>query len=719
MKAKWSPDAAAIAALFNPASVALVGASPDFGKPGGRLLSFLQKFGYLGRIFPINPKYETIGALTCYPDLSSVPGGVDMVVLLVPAGAVTTYLKQAGATGARAAIVCSSGFAEAGDEGQKLQQELCEVARDYGMAILGPNCVGLIDLHHAHVSSFSTALESDMPVTPGPVALLSQSGGVGMAVFAVAQTEGVAIGKFISTGNEAALDSADLLQHLAADAHVSLILCYLEGLRDGRRFVAAAQRARAAGKAVAVLKVGRSDAGERAAHSHTAALAGSARTYDAAFRRSGVLSVSDVHSLLDLAVAVPGQPRVSGRGVGIVSMSGGAAVMMADACGTYGLEVARFSAATVKALGQVLPPFVGMINPVDYGPVYTDLDAVEACVTAVASDTAIDQVLFFIGLSPGLAGKIEPRLAAVQKRSGKPIIVAWLGGPPNGVRQLRQAGVAAFDEPARAVAAAANLVFLGQPQAGAPISLSLEVSARSGALQCVLRSHIASGRITLSEREVKTLIADYGISVGFEALATNSAEAHSAALRFGSPLAVKANAPQLLHKSDAGAVRLNVAPGEVEQAFHAVVAAAVKAVGRDNVRGALIQPMAEPGIEILAGLRYDPQFGPTVTVGMGGLTSEVIADTVTELAPVDLSLARLMIARLRTAPLLGPFRGAQAHDTGALANALVSLSQFAIDAGPLLAELDLNPVIVHAAGKGCTAVDAAAVLCNDPNKGGY
>lgn len=700
----------ALDALFDPAAVAVVGASPEASKPGGRCLALLQKYGYPGSVFPINPRYTSIGGVPCYPDFAALPSPIDLAILLVPAKSVAAYLRTAAQAGARAAIVCSSGFAEAGASGVELQRELVDTARNSEMAVLGPNCLGLINLDHRLVASFSTALESDQAVKTGPIAFVSQSGAMGVAVFTIAQAEGIAVGKFISTGNEAVLDFTDFVQHLTCDDSVALILGYVEGVRNGRRFVDAARRARKAGKAVALLKVGRSDAGERAAQSHTGALAGSTRIYQAAFRRAGVLPVNDIRSLLDIAVGIPAPWPARGRRVGIVSMSGGAGVMMSDACSDHGLEVTPLSAATQSALGEVLPAFAGMRNPVDYGFVYGDVEAIEMCVERVAADACIDQVLVFIGLSPGLAGIIEQRLAGVQERSAKPLIVAWLGGPRTGIERLRELGVAAYDDPSRAVAAAYYRVFFSEPVPGPEFEVAPAPSARAASTQRALRAHLDAGRALLSEREVNEVIIEYGIPVAAEVLATTSSEAAAAGARFDQLLAVKAESPDLLHKSDAGAVRLNVAPEHAADAFNAVVDAAARAVGRGKVRGALIRPMAERGIEMLAGLRYDAQFGPTITVGMGGVASEVMADAVTELVPVDLDLARSMIDRLRGAPLLRSFRGTGAHDIDALAKVLVALSGFALDAGPLLAELDLNPVIVHTEGRGCTVVDGAGVL---------
>ena len=697
-------------ALFNPASVAVVGATPDVGKPGGRCLAFLKKFAYRGKIFPINAKYPVIDGLTCYADLASLPEPVDLVILLVPARAVPNYLRASGAAGARAAVVCTSGFAEAGAAGAALQAELVRAAEEFNIAVLGPNCLGMMDLHSGLTATFTTALEAEFAPAAGPVAFVSQSGAMGAAVFALAQYEGIGIGKFISTGNEAVLDFTDFVEYLSDDPGVSLILGYVEGVRGGRRFIAAARRARAAGKTVALLKVGKSAAGELAARSHTGALSGSAKVYEAAFRRAGVLSVDHVRSLLDLAVALPGQKRAEGRRVGIVSMSGGAGVMMADASVAGGLEVAPLTQSTQDALAKVLPDFVGRANPVDYGPVYGDPNAIEACVELTGSDPNVDMVLLFMGLSPGMAGVIDSHLVRAQERFGKPLILAWMGGPAHGIAALRKAGIATFDDPSRAVEMAILLARAAMPVAGPDVPLQAEQTPRAAATQAALRAAITAGQTALSEREVKALMAGYGIPVVPEVLARTLEEAVAAGKQFDRPLAVKAEAPELIHKSDAGAVRLRVAPGAAGQAFSEVVAAAASVVGTANVRGALIQPMAKSGLEVLAGLRYDPQFGATITVGMGGLTSEVLADVVTEVAPVDEALAHSMLQRLRSAPLFGAFRGAVPRDCDALARVLVALSQFAMDCGPLLAELDLNPVIVHPVGEGCTVVDGAAVL---------
>ena len=691
-----------------------MGASDDLAKPGGRCLAFLQRFGFPGPIYPVNPRYDALLGLACSKAITALPGRADLVVLIVPAALVAGYLRDAAAQGARAAIVCSSGFAEAGPDGVALQEELVAAARETGLAVLGPNCLGLLDLHHALAATFTTGLITETPVQPGPIAFLSQSGAMGAALFTLAQADGIGFGKFISSGNEAVLDFADFLDYLADDADVSLLLGYIEGIGRGRRFVAAARRARAAGKAVAVLKVGQSDAGVRAARSHTGALVGSAHVYDAAFRRAGVLAVSDLRTLLDIAVALPGQAHPRGPRVGIVSMSGGAGVMIADRCSAGGLVVAPLAEATGAALRLVLPAYAGIGNPVDYGAIYGDRDAIEATVAAVAADPGVDLVVVFIGLSGNLADDIEHRLARVKVRAGKPLFVAWLGGPREGIARLRGLGVPAFDDPGRAVDAAAQLVRAGValPDCGAPEHP--EPSPRGTALQAALRGFRARGQTVLTERDLKPLLAGYGVPVVEEIAVASARGAEAAARRLARPVAIKADAPDLVHKSDAGAVRLHVSAEDAARAYEEVTANAARVVGIAGVRGAVVQPMAPTGVEMLAGLRLDPQFGPTVTVGLGGVASEALGDVVTELAPIDRGIARDMLGRLRGAKLLGAFRGAPARDVDALADVLVALAAFGMDAGPLLLELDINPVITLAAGQGCVAVDAVGILAEAP-----
>lgn len=698
MSATARATTSSIDALFNPASVAVVGASPDIGKPGGRAIAFLRQFGYTGDLYAINPKYDDIDGVPCFPSLDAAPAGIDLVVLLVGAADVAAHIRQAAAHGSRAAIVCSSGFAEMGLEGVEREQDLANAIRETGMAVVGPNSLGLVHLNGNLAATFSTSLQLDLVPSSGPIALVSQSGAMGAAIFALAQSEGVKVGTFVSTGNETGLSFADYVRYLSDSPDVSVILGYIEGVRDGRQLVQAAQYARERGKVVAVLKAGRTDEGARAAMSHTGALTGSAAVYEAAFRRAGIVPVISPRELLDVAIAFGGGRIPAGDGVGIASMSGGAGAIMSDRLSEHGLRLTDFAAETREALHEVLPAFTRVGNPVDYGGVYTDADAIEQATRAVVADPGVNTLVFFIGLSPLMLGNLDARLESIRADTDKPIVAAWLAGPPTGVAELRRRGIPAYEDPIRAADAVAALFHGSRPLPPEPEDDALTPS-----------ESLAAAHGLLGERETKQLLASYGIPVVEEALAETPEQAAELARRFGGSVAIKGEADGLLHKSDSGAVRLGVTPDEAPAAFAEVVAAA-KAVGAGTVRGAVIQPMAARGLELLAGVKHDPQFGPVVAIGLGGVTSEALEDVVVELAPLTRGHALSMLERLRAAALLGPFRGAEPRDVGSVADMLVALGRLAVDAGGRLRELDCNPVVVYAEGEGCLVLDAVAVF---------
>lgn len=697
-----SPGGPSVDALFRPSSVVVVGASTDLSKPGGRCFQFLRQFGFPGDLYAVNPKYDQINGVRCYPDIESLPDSVDLAVLLMPADDVPAAIRSAARRGARAAIVCSSGFGEIGVTGMARDRALARVAAETGLAVLGPNSLGVLDMNANLAATFSTSLQFDVPLQPGPIALVSQSGAMGAAIYGLAQLEGVGVGTFVSTGNETALGFGECVRYLADLEETTVILGYLEGIRDGAGLVAAAQYARQRGKVIAVMKSGRTEAGARAARSHTGALAGSAEVWDAAFRRAGILAARSPRELLDIGVAcAPGRFPASNR-VGVISMSGGAGAVMSDRLAELGLQVAELSEATKASLRALLPVYTQVGNPVDYGGIYTDADKIEQLARAIVADSNVDTLLCFIGLSPLLLGDLDVRLGQVRVETDKLVAAAWLGGPPEGVSSLRRLGIPAYEDPVRAVDAVAALWAASRPLLAEP------PVPPSGTFRSVVPDRAG----TLGERDTKRLLAAYGIPVVEEALAETGARAEELAVRFGGLVALKVEADELLHKSDIGAVRLGVPAARVAAAFEEVISAA-RAAGVEGIRGTVVQPMAAPGLELLAGVKQDRQFGPVVAIGLGGVASEALGDVVVELAPLSLEHARAMFDRLRGRALLGSFRGSAPRDVDALGDLLVALGWLAVDAGPRLIELDCNPVIVYAQGAGCLVVDAAAVLSPD------
>ncbi len=696
--------------LFRPASVAVVGATPDVLKPGGRCLQFLRQFGFAGELYAINPKYDEIAGVACFPDLESAPPCIDLVVLILPAPAIPAMLRRAAARGTRAAIVCSSGFSETGAQGAKLERELVAAAREGGLAVLGPNSLGLLDMNANLAATFSTVLQSDFIPAPGPIALVSQSGAMGAAIYGLAQMEGVGVGTFVSTGNEALLGLADYVRYLADRPDNRVILGYVEGVRDGAGLVAAGRYARARGKTVILLKAGVTEAGARAARSHTGALAGSAAVYEAAFRRAGILAARSPRELLDFGVACGAERLPAGPGVGIASMSGGAGTIISDRLIQLGMDVPDLVDGTRGALRALMPGFSAVGNPVDYGGVYTDPDRIEALARALAADPRVDTLLCFIGLSPLMLGVLDDRLERIRRDLRKPVVAAWLAGPPDAVRSLRARGIPAYEDPIRAAEAVAMMHAAARPLSQ-PTGSRTPTQCAGGryAARPILADLAHTPEGVVSERETQGLLAAYGLPVVAVELARSRDEADRLARRFGGRVAIKAEADDLTHKSDIGAVALDVVPARAAEVFDRVVQAASAAA--KAVRGAIISPMAPPGgLELIAGVKRDPQFGPVVAVGLGGVVSEALNDVSLELAPLTHDDALAMLGRLRGRALLGPFRGARARDVSAMADVLVALGQLSLDAGPSLLELDCNPVVVYQEGDGCLVLDAVAVI---------
>jgi len=690
--------------LFAPQSIAVVGASGDLGRPGGRCLSYIREVGFSGSVFGVNPNYEDIDGIPCVPGTAELPECVDMAIFLIPAAAVPAQIAAAEGR-FRSAIICSSGFAESGAAGVEREEELREAIEVGGIPVLGPNCLGYFDARHSVAATFSTALQVEAADgAPGSIAFVSQSGALGAGIFGAGRQESAGLGLFVSTGNEASVGVAEVIRYLSTDPDLKTILCYVEGVRDGRAFVDAVRAARESGTRVLTVKVGRTDAGQRASKSHTGALAGSTALWSAALRRSGSIASNDMQALLGAGIAVDSFVEPVGPRIGIVSMSGGAAALMADRAEEVGLELPELDASVQSELSGVLPAYAGMANPVDYGAVYGDPDAIVETVRIVGRATEVDQVAVFVGLTPQYVGRLEPLIAEVAAELGKPVSVAWLGAPDSCLADLRGRGVVAYRDPSQAIDAVSALV-----EAGRPLTTNLHPDP-TGDSEVRLRLEEARSDETadISEARMKGLLQVAGLPVTREAVVTSAEEAARFAAELGVPVAVKVDADGLIHKSDIGGVILGVAAEDVGAAFDAVVEAGRKA-GFDP-RGALISEMAPRGPELIVGARWDEQFGPSVLVGAGGVASEIIGDVSVELAPVTEEQASEMLASLQIAPILDGYRGEPAYDRRAVAKVIASVSEMVARSGGDLLELDLNPVVVYPKGEGCLILDAAGVL---------
>jgi acyl-CoA synthetase (NDP forming) len=689
-------DLASLEPLFRPRSVAVIGASADPARIGGIPIRLMRQFGFPGPIYPVNPTIREAQGLPAYPDITAVPGPVDQVIFAVPERLVVPALEQCARVGVRAAVMFSAGFAEVGEEGRRQQERVATVARAGGIRVLGPNCLGVVHFARGMFSTFSPGF-GDGFVREGRIALVTQSGAFGGYSFVLARDRGLGLSYWVTTGNEADVDVAACIAFLAEDPETTAILAYLEAARDGTRLRAALERARARGKPVVAVKVGRTELGAVAAASHTASLAGADAVYDAVFRQHGAWRAQTVEEFFDLGYALAVGRRPASRRVGMVTVSGGVGVLMADEVTAHGLEAPPLPEAAQAAL-KALVPFAAVRNPVDItGQLVNDIGLFERSIETVVAEGDYASVVCFQG-SAGRSPVNGPRIEAVwqrMRREHPDTLVAIVGvTTPAGRHRYEADGCLVFDDPTRAIRAVAALTRLAEdlarpaaPVAAAPAPPLPPGPYTEAAALAVLR---AAGLPTVDTRHVRS--AD---------------EAARAAAELGGPVAVKVVSAALTHKSDVGGVALGIAtPDEAAAAYAAVLARVRQRAPGAAIDGCLVAPMVSGVCETILGVHRDPVFGPVVMVGLGGVLVEVLRDVAFRAAPVDPDEARRMLAELRGARLLEGVRGRPPADVDALVDALVRLSRFAAAHAGEIESLDVNPFIVRARGQGGCAVDA-------------
>lgn len=687
--------------LLSPQSIAIVGASNDPKRVGGIPLSLLVAAGFK-EVYPVNPKNERVQGLQAYPDIESVPVVVDCVVLAIGAKDVLPYLERCHARGIPAAVVFAAGYAETHQaEGQERQEALRAFAQRTGMRVAGPNCMGNANLGTGVFTTFGTSFRPEDPV--GTTALLTQSGNMCATLYRMARKFGVAFGHIINTGNEADVGFADYLDYLAEDASTTSALCYIEELRDGPRFLRAAAKFRAQGKMLAVFKVGASEKGAEAARSHTAALAGDEAAYGAAFRATGVLRPGELAGLADLGYLHGFGERIAGQRSAILSVSGAAGAIMADAVTLAGGEVPTLSSDIQAALRARIPDFGMVANPVDLtGNLVNDNDFLFDAIGLVLSAPDVDVLFLFL---PGyFLDRAMDQVVRASQATSKAIIVVDTYGLGDRER-LAQAGVALFDDFDRAARALGSYGAWKQAQVDYHPPTKGEVPWPS----------LPAGRATLSELEAKEALAGFGVPFVQDALVNSRAEAEAAAERLGFPLVLKIVSPDIAHKTEHGLIRLKLnSVAEVGDAFDQVLAKA-RTLGDVQIDGATLEPMLEGGLELLAGVTRDPVFGWMLTVGLGGVWVELMGDAQHRLLPVNAAEAEEMLRGLKGFALLDGYRGAPKADVRAAAEAIVALGKAVLAGGDRLREVEINPLLVFPEGRGAVAVDAL-VLLDEPQE---
>jgi acetate---CoA ligase (ADP-forming) len=694
--------------FFAPSSIALIGASRDLEKIPGRLLSMLRKNDYPGKIYPINPNYDDIDGLKCYPGISAVGQPIDLAVVIIPARAVLAALEQCAAAGVKHAVIISSGFAEEGGDSADMQDAIVALAKRTGMRISGPNAEGF----YSEVQKVAATFSPTVDVKPGHVplvatkrriAIVAQSGGIGFAIKHRAKALGVAISYCVSAGNESDLGAGEFLDYMVQDASTSVILLFIEGIRDVDKFLAAARRAAETGKPVIVTKVGRSGAGERAAASHTASMAGWSAAYDAVFEKYGFIVSNDLDEAVAIAAALTTNPLPKGDRVAVLTVSGGAGIWGADSVSIQGLQVPELSESIQAEIMKLLPSYGSARNPIDVTAQGVHSGGLQRSIDLLDVSNEVDAILVVQSLSSDTRMPFkEAELKPVIEAQNKPMVFYSYTLPSDFARrELAKSGVVVLSGLTHAAVALRRMVEYSKFRLAPPVDMA--TSPRPD-----LSAHLKSA--TLSESDSKALLRAAGIALPDEVLVAEKSALDAAIARAGFPLVMKIQSPDIPHKSEVGGVRVNIASkGEVFLAYEALLQNARKHRPDAAIQGVLVGPMAKKGVEIIVGTMLDATFGPMVMVGLGGITTELFRDVVYRPAPVSAAEAADMLAQLKAAPLLSGFRGAAKADIAALSQLIAQISVLAAQLRAEIAEIELNPVLAHPARQGVTIVDALVV----------
>jgi acetyltransferase len=695
--------------FFQPDSVAVIGASRDPEKLGFAVLNNLIQGGYEGRLYPINPKADEILGLEAYASVLEVPDPIDLAIIVIPYPIVPGVLRECGEKGISSVVVISAGFREAGREGLEREHELIEIAEMYDLRLIGPNCLGVIDTDTPLNATFAAGMPPG-----GPIAFMSQSGALGTAVLDMAMAGRIGFSKFVSLGNKADVSEIDLLEAWGDDPNSRVILIYVEGLPDGQKFMDVARQV-TRHKPVVAIKSGVTKSGSRAVSSHTGSLAGSEAAYKAAFKQAGVTRAASMEQVFDYALAFAYQPLLSGSRIGIVTNAGGPGILATDALEHAGLQIPRLSHDTVVALKDYLPGAASAANPVD---VLGDAlaDRYERAIEVVLADPRVDGLLVIV--TPQAMTEIERtahavgRMAALNaEQAAKPVLACFMGEAriDAGVRVLREYGVPNYPFPERAAAALAAMnAYRCERQR--PIFKPEPCVVCQPPIRELFGRVRAEGRVSIGDAEAREVLEAYGFPVPQSRLAETPREAVDIADEIGYPVVLKVASPDILHKTDVGGVKLNLtSPGDVRDAFDLIVYRSSRYMPDARVWGCLVQEMVTGGREILVGMNRDPQFGPLVAFGLGGIYVEALKDVAFRIAPFSRQEAEEMIHEIRSYPLLEGVRGEAPADHEAMIDALMRVSQLVTDF-PEIVELDINPLTVFEEGRGATAIDMRLVL---------
>lgn len=698
--------------FFNPRSIAVVGASQDLITISGQPLQHLVSHGYAGKLYPVNPKYQEVLGVKCYASIEALPETPDLVLVLINASRVAGLLRDCGKRGVPYAIVFSSGYSEVGGKGIEMQRELAAVAAEFDIGIIGPNCQGMINVASNVYAGFGSVFFTGYDA--GAVSMVSQSGGFGFSVMNLASKDGgVNFRQMVTTGNEIGVSTLDFIEYFIDDAKTDVIAGYIEGLKDARRLVDVGRKALAKKKPILAWKVGNTAQGQRAAASHTANLGGAMALYQAAFKQTGIIQVEDIQDVVDYSRAFRCGKLPKGNRVAIITVSGGAGILMTDECVARGMQVPQLSAETAEKLKTIVPSFGSILNPVDVtAAIFNDLSLIRRTLQAILDDPNIDAIAMInASLQGELAANIASEITEIAQHSDKPIFLAWSARDElarDAYAKLDALKIPHYKSPVRCGRALAVLSSYAQALRREDVRLNESAPGLSAA---GIQTLLAERSYDLSEHAAKQVLAAYGIGITRETLATSAAEAVAAARAIGYPVVLKVQSPDIPHKTEARALKLGVDSDAVVAAAFDEIKQNARTYNADaRIEGVLVQEMVTGGIEAILGVTNDPLFGPAVMFGLGGIFAEILKDVSFRLAPVTKSVALEMIGEIKGAAVLAGARGAALADIDAVADAIVRVSAMAVDLETQMAELDINPLFVFPQGRGVKAGDALIKL---------
>jgi len=692
--------------FFNPKSIAVVGASRQKGKVGYEILASIIEAGYAGKIFPVNPKADSIEGLKCYPDLESIGEIPELVVVIVPAKAVPTVMQQCARIKAKSVIIITAGFKEVGKEGKQLEEQVVQIARQAGIRVIGPNCLGMI----VPANKLNASFGGDLPKS-GVIGYLSQSGALLAAILDIANFNGIGFSKLISIGNKADIDELDVVEALGQDAETKVIAGYLESITDGNAFVREAERI-SYKKPILLMKSGATEAGARAASSHTGSLAGGEVAYESAFKRAGIIRCESIKEQFDYAQGFANQPLPRGPNVAVITNAGGPGIVAADAIEQLGLMFAKLTDETVDKLKKRLPLASNVHNPID---VLGDAlaDRYEFALDVVLKDTSVDIVIVL--LTPQAMTESAATAHAIVKIAGKksfkPVLACFLGAGKvaEGIKILREGKIPQYDSPKSAVATVKVMTDYVRWRSHPKRVVKLFAVNRRK-VENIIDRHLRQGMMEIGEAGSKEILEAYGFITPKGSIATTAEQAVNIAQQLGFPVVLKIWSPDILHKSDVGGVKVGLnSKQDVKDAFDLMMYRIPKKRPEADILGVLVQQMCRGKNEVILGMNRDPHFGPLMMFGMGGIMVEVLKDVSFYLAPLTAEEAKLMLVNTKTYQMLKGVRGEEGVDIDKIAEGLQRLSQLVTEF-PQIKEMDINPYVVGPEGTTPIAVDARIAL---------